>query len=227
MTSEELRVVAEDIQYFQDRWYGDIPEPEIRRGAAILRRLLIEDAIGEAWRGMGHKGEPCLVGPDLDKLFGNYDRGKIVCALAGGGMRNGVRAAGLCQVRDNKPPPPPTPDLEAGQTFESIIETSLSLSQYLKSTCAIIDGILITRRELIRYMANIKGGVHLRLSRRTRKREQEIVNKIKPLEGRIHAFRLDGLFFELLSIGQSVGGSPDTQSLMRQIIGAGDTGDNN
>lgn len=52
MTRDDLRLVAEDLEYLAE-WGPDITDREIRHGSAVLRRLLVEGVYGTAWRAIG------------------------------------------------------------------------------------------------------------------------------------------------------------------------------
>ena len=45
-----IATVIEDLEYFRDHWQGSVPDPDIRRGAATIRRLLVEYQLGIAVR---------------------------------------------------------------------------------------------------------------------------------------------------------------------------------
>lgn len=85
------------------------------------------------------------------------------------------------------------------------------------SLSAVVVGNAITRLEVVKYFANTKGGAHLHLSSRGRKREEELVKHVSRAEGRIVAFQRDGLYFELMSIGQAVAKAPDIRRLRQSM----------
>lgn len=206
LSKQEIEVVIEDIEYLRDHWAEGASGPELRRGSAVLRRLVVEKYLGHAWRAMGHEKDPKIQTTDLDFGFNGLDLSEIECALAGGALNNGVYAACMCINKGGT-----APEMQDG-----FLERELGLSNYDSSTCAIIRGKTITRSELIKYMANVKGGVHLGSSR-ARKKEQEVIKKVEKLEGRFNAFNSDGLFFETLSIGQSIAKSPDVIKLVQEF----------
>lgn len=70
MDHDSLIAVAEDLEYLA-QWGSDISNADIRRGTAVLRRLLVEDAYGTAWRAVGEVKQPSLPGVDLTLLLGN------------------------------------------------------------------------------------------------------------------------------------------------------------
>jgi hypothetical protein len=204
--NDALATVIEDLEHFRDVWTGTLPDPDIRRGSATLRRLLVEGEYGTAWRALGRSREPTVPAPDLEAMLGSFDRAKVGCALAGGALHGGIVVAGLCVVQGGGLPAP--------AQDACLFDRPYTLSQYLASACAYVYGTSITRRDLIKYMANVKGGVHLASNSHARKRERELIARVGALEGRVNHHSKDGLYVELLSIGQSLGKSPDCEALI-------------
>ena len=68
LNQARLTAIAEDIEYFRS-WWDHSPvvadNTTIRHGSAALRRLLIEDVAGKAWRQLGFEKSPTLQGLDL------------------------------------------------------------------------------------------------------------------------------------------------------------------
>jgi len=52
------------------------------------------------------------------------------------------------------------------------------------------------------------------VSSRGKKREEDLVRHVGRCEGRIIMFQRDGLYFELMSIGQALAKAPDIQKLL-------------
>lgn len=218
MTKDELNTVIEDLEFFRDEWVDEITAAEVRRGSAILRRLLVEGYLGKAWRAAGYEKEPNIVGVNLDLQIGAHNQGKIDIALAGGGTRGGITAGGMFMIQGASGPPP-IPIGEDGNPMDATVflEYSFSLTKYLESACGVANGHVIKRREIIKYMANVKGGVHLGTSSRARTSERELVSRVSKLEKKVNMCSMDGLFFELLSIGQSLAKSPDMAELISKV----------
>ncbi|WP_148896788.1 hypothetical protein [Geothermobacter ehrlichii] len=160
MTKQEIITVAQDIEYFANDWNENATEASIRRGSPILRRLLVERILGKAWRAVGKEKEPIIVGVNLDLMVGSYDRNNLEIALAGGAAHAGIYAAGYMLTKGTTHLRPPE---RKNGSIDHIMKYEFPLNQYLESTCAIVAGATINRRELIKYVANVKGGVHLGL----------------------------------------------------------------
>jgi hypothetical protein len=206
---DSIIAVAEDLEYLAS-WSGDITDPEIRRGTAVLRRLLVEDAYGAAWRAVGKTRQPTLIAIDMDLMVGGHAN-RMEIALAGGADFRGVKTAAMALHKSSAPigatpPPPIRPD---GYPFERLF----SLSEYLRSTSGIVGGKSFNRREVIKYIANIKGGVHL--SAQARKKEAKLVERLGKAEKRFLIHTSDGLLVEAVAIGQSLGNSEDAKEFIR------------
>jgi len=136
MDTESILLVAEDLEYLAT-WCGDIKYPEIRRGTAVLRRLLVEVAYGHAWRSLGRPKQPRLIAVDLDMILGN-DWNLMDIALAGGADFRGVQMAAMVIHKGNGPlgNPPPEPIRENGYPFERVF----TLTDFLDSTSGEFTG---------------------------------------------------------------------------------------
>jgi len=118
----------------------------------------------------------------------------------GGGSRFRTRQFGPVLMTD---PPAPMP-----ATFR---RKQHKLHEYLQSVCMIARGQLITRRTLIKYMANKLGGAHFD---RRRTPSEHAMTSLDQLE----TLTIDGLhpaFLELMATIQSVIASPTAMEPFR------------
>lgn len=207
---QALRTVAEDIEHLRDGWWDNPTDDVLRRGSAILRRFLADGVLQRAWKVAGFEREPTIVAPNLDELVGP-DLSIIEFAFAGGAHLQGVVAAGGCLNRGDHPP-------QGGASAPTAMEYSFKLGAFRDSTAVIAKGQVVNRRELVKYFAHVKGGVHLdALSSKRRKEEEYLVRKLAGLEKAIVVLNKDAFHFELLSIGQAIGRAPDMQKLVSAI----------
>ncbi len=210
MDIESLKYVAEDLS-FSSTWNGDMASEEIRRGSATLRRLLVEETYSTALRACGFEKEPKLIAIAWENMMSKEDTSLLEVALAGGVNTNGIDIA--LQVifknvsADWSPPISPNPQSlrENGYPGEKIY----NLSEYLKSPSGFVNGIPFSRRDVIKYIANVKGGVHL--NPKQRKQEEKLVARIGKIDKRISIFGTDGLLVELVAIAKSIGDSDDAK----------------
>ena len=203
--------VAEDLEHLCEDWSKNPKNDVIRRGSAILRRLLVDSVLQQAWRALGFERQPTIKAPDL-MLVVNRQPAMVEIAIAGGAAYGGVISAGMTLMGGSAPP-----DIPSDVDPAWLTARPWPLSEYCESPAAIGDGTVIKRRELIKYFANTEGGVHLDRSRKVRKREEALVARVRRLEGRVQVHTADGLFFELLSIGQAVGNADDCRRLATTI----------
>ncbi len=213
MQIKELLTVAEDLVHLRADWTGQMSDAEIRRGSAVLRRLLIEDVYGKAWRAVGNNREPTVIAIDLQNLLGDAPLSSVELALAGGVNFRGITMAGMMLIKGNKPPEPSSSSVLRARGFPG--ERSFSMSEYLHSLAGVIRGRKVTRREVVKYIANVRGGVHLGKSEK--KREKKLVARLEKLEQRTMVHTTDGLLVEAAAIGQAIGSSDDAQRLVCQI----------
>ncbi|WP_157092262.1 hypothetical protein [Thioalkalivibrio nitratireducens] len=212
MTRDDLRLVAEDLGYLAE-WGPDITDREIRHGSAVLRRLLVEDVYGAAWRAVGWKKQPKLIAVSIDEIASPDNLSKIVYAIAAGANFRGIQMACMMMNKGSSPigqelGPPLRENGYPG-------DREFSLSAYLSSLSGVVDGKTFNRREVIKYIANVKGGVHL--SAKERKAEAKLVARLGKIEKKIMVHTTDGLLVELVAIGQAVGASTDAQSFIKHV----------
>ncbi|ESZ20032.1 hypothetical protein [Mesorhizobium sp. L2C084A000] len=233
--------VADDIEWFQKEWcvlYEPPSDADLRRGSAALRRLLVDNTLQEAWRHYGFSDQPTVTGPDLKALLTELKRPiqDVVSLIAGGATLNGIQLAmiGAAQVANDKTGVPA--DAEEGFAVEvfsvsrdarhgpadssalvDLTEKSWRLNAYLDAPGAVRRGTAFKRRDVIKFFANYAGGVHLKGSKKTAGRKEEVYEHIAELEQKIQADTMDGLYFELLSIGQALGKSADLRALTAKI----------
>ncbi|MGZ5081603.1 MAG: hypothetical protein ACXWBT_18825 [Usitatibacter sp.] len=212
MDRDALVAVAEDLVYL-GTWGSDISDAEIRRGSAVLRRLLIEDAYGAAWRAIGTAKEPQLIAVDLDHMIANRSTTDVELAIAAGVEFRGVKMA--CILIDRGPPPGPSPYPGADEsTYPG--SRNFFLAEYLGSLSGRVGPHSFTRRDVIKYIANVKGGVHL--NSQQRKQEEKLIARVEKIERRVAVHRTDGLLVELVAIGQAVGRSADAKEFIAAVL---------
>ncbi len=211
MDHDSLVAVSEDLEYLA-QWGSEITAAEIRRGTAVLRRLLVEDAYGTAWRAIGQAKQPSLIAVDLDLLLGN-DANKVVYALAGGAHFRGMQMACMLLNKGTNPigGNPPAPIRQDGYPFER----TFTLSGYLKSNAGVVEGQIFNRREVIKYLANVKGGVHL--SAQQRKTEEKLIARLGKIEKKMMIHNTDGLLVEAVAIAQALGASQDARTYIAHV----------
>lgn len=212
MNPEELRYVAEDLDYLRT-WGSDITEPDIRRGSAVLRRLVVESVYSNAWRAAGFSKEPQLIAVDLNNIVAAADLDKVVFVLAAGAEFRGLYVATAMVSEGASTPEPPNPAAIREDGFPG--ERVYGINEYTASHSSYAFGKWISRSDVIKYIANVKGGVHLTPSQR--KRESELIARVDKIEKRINAMGTDGLLLEIVAIAQAIGRSDDAKKFIARI----------
>jgi hypothetical protein len=206
--SYALSSVAEDLEYLRDAWREGTTEADLRRGSAILRRLLIDNGQGvliQIWRELGFERQPVVVAPSLSRAVLAANN-KIVLATAGRASVDGIDIAGY---------------LRATEAFDDDYSPDgheQLLADYVSAPCIVVYGHRISRGELVKYFSNYLGGVHL--SWRARKKQDDyarLFRRIDELPVQSELLGKDLLHFELLSIGQVIGQSSDCMRLVAAI----------
>jgi hypothetical protein len=203
-----LSSVAEDLEYLRAGWLEGTSDADLRRGSAILRRLLIDNGQGvliQIWRELGFQRQPVVVAPSLSAAV-LAASGTIVLATAGKASVDGIDIAGYMR------------STEAFNDDYSPDGHEQLLADYISAPCIVVYGEQISRRELVKYFSNYLGGVHL--SWRARKKQDDfarLFRRIEELPIQSELLGKDLLHFELLSIGQAIGQSSDCMKLVAAI----------
>jgi hypothetical protein len=213
---ELLRIVLEDLHHVRKVTGPTCTDSELRRVSVQLRHLLVEDAYVRSWKRLGLQPKaPFIIAPRLrtDGLDQN------AFAVAGGGDVNGLSIANF--------------RMEVGRTYspeeararyereKGDLDFPFSVSDYKGSTSVYLDGRKVSRKQLIQYVANKKGGAHLD---HNRKKDEEVYALLDKALARPDSFggRIgdpetpgkNSIYLELLSIGQQLTSSPDTMRYM-------------
>jgi len=215
-TPEELyriSIVAADLRFLKEEWDQEVGDDSLRRSSAVLRRLLIENELGRAWRSVGMPGKLQVSAVDLRNVIGDRVLTSIDFAHAGGGSYGGFRIAGLHKTSS---PAPETWGSEMHRKPPGFPVRKFALTEFVESPCLIVAGTEITRGELVKYVANKLGGAHTDLRRDESK---EFDRKCQLLDTHRITTRIvekNSVYYELLSIGQALVNSHDVQTFMER-----------
>lgn len=218
---ELLGIVLDDLKHIQKESNPECSDHQLRRISVQLRGLLVEDRLFRAWRTLGLQPKaPAIIAQRLrtDHLDEN------ALAVAAGGQIGGASIAGVQFM----PGVVATPE-DAKRMYEqgkADLEYKFSLSEY-KDSCAIfVKGKRVKRVQLVKYVANKKGGAHLDASRK----DEEIYSLLDAAgenlvfggtkSDSINVPGKNAIYLELLSIGQNVSSAPDIQRLMTECANA-------
>jgi hypothetical protein len=201
--NELLRITANDLLFLRDEWDQSVSDDSLRRSSPVLRRLLVHNDLQRAWKAAGFEREPVIVTTDLLKNVDDVPMDTIVFASAGGALYNGVElqgaliAKGAPDANRKVGPPPP---LEIG------------LRKFIESPSVIVNGHLIPRRLVVKYVANKMGGAHYD-PKRTKSEEERQFVRLDRAAADVVILGKNAVYFELLSIGQALVASADVKKL--------------
>jgi hypothetical protein len=168
---ELARLVADDLEYLRARTWTDLTRTDIRITAMMLRKLLHEGLLLAAWQAMGMNGEPQISAVDLDERLGAVERRYVQYAYAGGANLPDIRAsdAWICLMVVPAAELAPLDEaarqaraLEVGSGLQPQAEPRpFGLSDLVSSPCAVAGEAAVSRIDVVKYVANKLGSVHL------------------------------------------------------------------
>lgn len=217
---EFLRIIASDLRYIAKEWNTKIDDDSVRRDCVLLHKLLIEGNLSKAWRAVGFTKEPRIFAPVLETIGG---RKRADFIQTGGAHYGGIEVRDLEVHSDESLPSEyakrgPGIYVEKEPAYKRA-KKPLWLTQFLNDTCMIIEGIEISRNDLIVYIANTLGGKHIDWQREF-KHQSGRAAKFEALDSVFQTMKTadkESTYFELLSIGQSLANSRDIHKLIKKI----------
>jgi hypothetical protein len=196
--------IAADLAYLRENWAGPAwspcpPDDELQRGSHIIRRLLLEHRAEATWEALGLHNRaghaPSITAFNID-----------------------IRSA---------PPLPPQYFILADTQFEHyagmgvgdkfhMFEQSSTVDEFCASICAAVDGVVITRRQIVDYFCDIVSGITIAAAGDEDPTETraELMGQIM---GRVKIFQTEGLRAELRAIGRRITESKDFRLLEQAI----------
>lgn len=235
--------VAADIESFLTwgRSSQAPPEAELRRGTLALYRLLNLGQLLSAWcyyfPKYGLRKQPIVFGPDAEAIAAHegLQLENSIYLIAGGGRIGGVE---LALVGGFRMPTPPTGKRPADQEGFAVMVNSITrdarqpplpgpldrlvwrrlpLSRYLEGTAAYCHGSRISRKELISFAANRACDEDPSLEALRPPFGYSSADAAAQLKGRVGVLTMEGIDFEIFSIGQALGRSPHMLKLASRI----------
>jgi len=215
-----IKIVSEDLDYLSEEWNQDIDDASLRRASPILRSLLIE---GQLMRVANMLNETVSVmAPEISKSDDHLNDNSIVFYQSGGANYKGMQVQFVSHLNRAKTPEEIKDSYEKQKALIGH-NYSVKLSKFMMQISFMINGVKINREEVVKYIANKRGGAHYDVTRDTEKKgakgalENKFVLLDKVHDGVMLADK-NCVYYELLSIGQRLIGSNDVQRI-RQIIG--------
>lgn len=215
---ELARVVAEDLDFLSREWNQDIDDASLRRASPILRSLLIEGKLGK----IAHDCEKSLriMAPAINRVITETELKEKVYFQAGGAKYKGMEVQAISIVNralsENEIKANYERDKKAiGKSYP------VKLGVFLRQPSFVVDGILIYREEVIKYVSNKLGGAHYDDARETDAKGEAALNRKYLLLDKVRSGTniadKNAIYYELLSIGQRVVNSRDVRHLQKQL----------
>lgn len=219
MDIDLIKLVSEDLDYLTEEWNQDIDDSSLRRTSPVLRSLLIENQLMKVANILNEK--IFIMAPSISKYDDNLNDPSIVFYQSGGARYKGMEIRFLKQLNRIKS----SEEIKANYEIEkSLAEQSypVKLSLFMKQISFIVNGVKINRQEVVKYIANKRGGAHYNSVRKIDKagskgKLEKKYTLLDNIHKSIYVADKNAVYYELLSIGQRLVGSPDVQRI-RQII---------
>lgn len=150
-TRESAAALSEDIEHLREVLAGPTPKrAELRRMSAIMRRLLVDGDLSMI--GGPRIGKICILGPDNKPAYANAERTELAYFSSAGVKLFGVELRAASAHYEGKY----QPLLE----FDPDRRVPMRIDNFLAQRVLCVSGDWSTRKEVIKYLANIASGVH-------------------------------------------------------------------
>lgn len=211
--AELQEVVRADLTHLRDTWRAGMDLHALRREAASLRRLLVDNGgdVFRLWRAQGRAGQPLI--PEVSDLcrFPSW-KGLGFATADTVQLGDDLELGELLLWKEDEI----TPEIRA--VLESEQQASdMPLKKYLEAPCVIVNERPIRRDDFITYVANRRGGAHLDRRGRTKNpRRQAAFELLDSLSAEgFQVNRQDATFAQLIAIARNIVTAPDLQPFMQ------------
>lgn len=201
-------VVLGDLKWLRQADLTEGDESLLRELSARLRRLLVEGNLQLFRKHVrGLRGEVSIEAPPPVEPPAS----DVTYAQTGGGERAGMIVEGMTMWNRVLTPEEIKARYEAGLKARSE-PRRLHLSTWLDETCLHVAGVVASRRDVIKFVANKLGGVHLDARRDGSK--FPAYGALDQARDSLRVADLDAVYHELASIGQQVAAAKDVVDLL-------------
>ena len=207
-----LQVVASDLRYLREKWDHSIDDTSLRISSPILRRLLVEQQLQRAWKVAGFTQEPQITVSSLSAILAAFPQERIFLAAAGGARVGKVEVTSFFGVVGEL-------DLSIVEKFKSSgapPKETVGLRAFIEAPCIIVQGAPVSRRLLVKYVANKLGGAHHDSSRGTTP-EERVFAALDTTLDHVEIAGKNAVYFELLGAGQAVAESEDVGRFLEAV----------
>ena len=208
--SELVETVASDLIFVMEKWDNEIDDQSLRRSSPILRRLLVDGELQRAWKHAGFIKEPLITASTLDLILRTVELPKIRMASCGGASYKGTEIRGATEIAEVLP-------VEVMEQLRQrgLPEVQLGLRAFSEATCLVLNGRAISRRDLIKFVANRLGGVHS--SSKVERKNEDTYRLLDSARNTYTIAEKPAVFFELLAAGQALARSEDLRTFVSRL----------
>lgn len=214
MSNYLLEVVKSELTFLSEEWDQDITVDSLRRSSNVLRMLLVDQNLLKAWRDVEYAGQPMIVAPTLEKRLSMTPLDSIIFATAGGARFKGQEIRNFF-IRKGAATPEEIKKIAALDLGGTV--ASYRLTDFVESTCMIVKGLIVSREELVKYVANKLGGTHIDTTRDLTKPLEQKYSYLDSIRETTKVADKNAIYYELLSVGQSLVKSEDIQRLREKL----------
>lgn len=219
MDIDLARVVAEDLEYLFSEWNQDIDDASLRRSSPVLRSLLVEGLLGRVAQDVGRNVR--VMAPAIGRVTTEAELRECKYFQAGGALHKGMMVQSVSMIPRAKTEAEIKASYERGKAVMGK-SYPVKLGTFLKQTSLVVNGVLINREEVIKYVANKLGGAHYDSSRDSANGpdKSSLDQKYKLLDevrSGIAVADRNAIYYELLSIGQRLVNSRDIRQLRKYL----------
>jgi hypothetical protein len=211
--AEQTVTTARDLRFLRLTWDQDVSDDSLRISSPIVRKLLVEGHLQRAWKHAGFDREPTITGSTLKPMLARVGLTQIECATAGGALYKGIEMRGSMLAQFAMSPE----DIQAAAK-DGVPTDTLGLRAYIEAPGMVVQGREIPRRVIIKFIANVLGGVHYG-SKGSQAAEVALFKRLDHARRTHILVDKPSVYFELLSIGQALCASADVRRLEEKILG--------
>lgn len=210
-----LATVREDLIFISETFHHSMDEGSLRRASTCIRRLIVDGDLQRAWKAAGFEREPRLLAVDLDLYLTGVDRSLVVSASAGGTASNGGPIGPSMVGRFAS-----SEEQLSASFARGICAREFTLSEFCKSPSLVTEGCTVSRRQVVKYLANKIGGAHHDAKRGITDDDLSFAALDHITKGRpIQIADKTPVHFELLAVGQALASSDDLRRFTESIQG--------
>jgi hypothetical protein len=214
-----LSTVLEDVEFLKSNWGRSIKDSEIRRNSPVLRHLLVEGNLQKAANMLNLKFQ--ILSP-LTSFEGNLPDIEHTTFFMSGGAKLDSGYMEHMQMLDKAYTAEEVKERYDNEQKIKGKTKPVSIDQFLCQTSFIVHGVKISRRTVIKYVANKLGGAHYDEKREAAASISAIEKEYEkyPLLDSIQSMQVmdrNPIYFEMIGIGQKAIQSRDTDKLIRHI----------